>query len=370
MSELIEWCAVIGTSGLRLTFKQDIQRSNTDQYKHLHDVTGTLLPVGGIPLLDHWIHSLSSAGITCIIVVSDSSNHSDLVLWAVSRGLPISTILKCCSTAAFDNFGTLDLDLLFNEKRAALFGRNLLFVQGDTLIHSEFKLTNFLSAIPVQSGAVAFDGYISTDFDGKPTTEIPPSASPSVILEGNGIFPRNEVRRIRPQLYAYRANTAIHIQEFIKVVQDRTEKLSCDLQTLLNWLILTKGANIIAHKLGGILRTESLAEYEAALAFYSSWLALQVSSLPRSVTETCCARVGLMGNPSDGFHGRTLSFLIRNFQASVSIEEHSPQGNEIVLDIISAQYRRISLVPHPILDPSSFSDMAHMQLHTVNKVSY
>lgn len=369
MSELVEWCAVIVTSGIRLTFKQDIQLSKTDQYKLLHDVTSTLLPVGGIPLLDHWIHSLSSAGIKCIIVVSNSSNHSDLVLWAVSRGLPISTVLKCCRTAAFDDFGTLNLDVLFNEKSAALLGRNLLFVQGDTLIHSEFKLENFISAIPVQSGAIVFDGYVSTDYDGKPAIEIPPSASPSVILEGDGILPRNEVKRIRPQLYAFRGNTAIHIQEFMNAFQDRTSNSSCDLQTLLNWLILTKGANVIAHKLGGILRTESLAEYEAALAIYSSWLALQVSSLPRSVTESCCARVGLMGNPSDGFNGRTLSFLIKNFEASVSIEEYSPQGNEIVLDITSAQHRRINLVPHPILDPSSFLDMAHMQLHTVNKVS-
>jgi hypothetical protein len=29
-------------------------------------------------------------------------------------------------------------------------------------------------------------------------------------------------------------------------------------------------------------------------------------TLPATVTESCPARVGLMGNPSDGFHGKTL----------------------------------------------------------------
>jgi hypothetical protein len=37
--------------------------------------------------------------------------------------------------------------------------------------------------------------------------------------------------------------------------------------------------------------------------------------------EHCYARIGLMGNPSDGFQGKTLSFLIKNFAATVIIQE-------------------------------------------------
>ena len=32
-------------------------------------------------------------------------------------------------------------------------------------------------------------------------------------------------------------------------------------------------------------------------------------------------RVGLMGNPSDGFHGKTISMSIENFWAEVTIKE-------------------------------------------------
>lgn len=369
MDEFTEWCAVIVTGGLRLTLRQDIQCDKSDQYEHLLNIPSALLPVGGIPLLDHWFQSLSSASIKSVVVVSDSSNNSELVLWAVSKGLPISTILNCRSTIALENPESLDLNYLFSERSRDLVGRNLLFVQGDALIQSGIKLENFISAIPVKFGAIVFDDYDSTDIDGRPATEILQTDLPSIIVGGNGILPRNEVRRIRPQLYAYRKDSICHIQDFIKAVQDRSSNLSYDLQMMLDWLILTKGVSINAYKLEGILRTESLAGYRAAQAIYLTSVALHVSSLPRSVTESCCARVGLMGNPSDGFHGRTLSFLLKNFRATVSIQENSPKGTENVPDVASAQYRQIVLVPHPILDPSSFSDMAHLQLHTVNKVS-
>lgn len=35
--------------------------------------------------------------------------------------------------------------------------------------------------------------------------------------------------------------------------------------------------------------------------------------------DICHARIGLMGNPSDGFNGKTLSFLINNFHTKVTI---------------------------------------------------
>lgn len=37
------------------------------------------------------------------------------------------------------------------------------------------------------------------------------------------------------------------------------------------------------------------------------------------IIESCCARVGFIGNPSDGFGGKTLSFLLENFRATVTI---------------------------------------------------
>ena len=42
------------------------------------------------------------------------------------------------------------------------------------------------------------------------------------------------------------------------------------------------------------------------------------------ITATAHPRAGLVGNPSDGYHGKTISFIIRNFAATVTLWE-SPE---------------------------------------------
>jgi len=56
------------------------------------------------------------------------------------------------------------------------------------------------------------------------------------------------------------------------------------------------------------------------------------------------ARVGLMGNPSDGFGGKTISCMIANFGARVSLRESST----------------IEIVRHPIYDPLSFRSLSQL----------
>lgn len=53
------------------------------------------------------------------------------------------------------------------------------------------------------------------------------------------------------------------------------------------------------------------------------------------------ARVGIMGNPSDGFGGKTVACLIANFSASVILRENS----------------LVEIVHHPVFDPVSFSSL-------------
>ena len=62
------------------------------------------------------------------------------------------------------------------------------------------------------------------------------------------------------------------------------------------------------------------------------------------VSEICYARVGLVGNPSDGFNGKTISFLIKNFHASVKIEESE----------------KVEIVKHDILDSDVFDTFDHL----------
>ncbi|OBZ81169.1 Glucuronokinase 1, partial [Choanephora cucurbitarum] len=61
------------------------------------------------------------------------------------------------------------------------------------------------------------------------------------------------------------------------------------------------------------------------------------------------ARVGLMGNPSDGFHGKTMSLLISNFWAEVTLIPNNANEKEI---------EAITILPNPVSDPHKFSSIA------------
>ena len=57
------------------------------------------------------------------------------------------------------------------------------------------------------------------------------------------------------------------------------------------------------------------------------------------------ARVALLGNPSDGFHGKTIALLVRNFAAEVQLWE-SPE---------------LAIEPHPEHDPRCFESLEELR---------
>ena len=77
--------------------------------------------------------------------------------------------------------------------------------------------------------------------------------------------------------------------------------------------------------------------------------ALIDDSLP--IVERCYARIGLMGNPSDGFGGKTVSALIGNFYASCTIKSSTDAS--------------IHLTPHPIYDPTTYTSLQDLHDHTL-----
>lgn len=65
-----------------------------------------------------------------------------------------------------------------------------------------------------------------------------------------------------------------------------------------------------------------------------------------AIRSRAYARVGLLGNPSDGFHGKTLATTIRNFAADVWL--------------LPASDGTISLLPHPLYDPQHFANLRQL----------
>ncbi|KAJ3215180.1 pre-rRNA-processing protein esf1 [Dinochytrium kinnereticum] len=64
------------------------------------------------------------------------------------------------------------------------------------------------------------------------------------------------------------------------------------------------------------------------------------------LTTRANARVGLMGNPSDGFFGKTLSLLISNFWAEVTLIPNPFESDQTVI-----------ITPNPLCDPFGFQSI-------------
>jgi len=62
------------------------------------------------------------------------------------------------------------------------------------------------------------------------------------------------------------------------------------------------------------------------------------------IKKRAYARIGLMGNPSDGFYGKTISCAIHNFWAEVTLQE-SPT---------------LRIMPHKEFDPMEFSNLEEL----------
>lgn len=65
---------------------------------------------------------------------------------------------------------------------------------------------------------------------------------------------------------------------------------------------------------------------------------------PNIIEHRAYARVGFLGNPSDGYFGKSMSFSLANFHASVRLEP-SPT---------------LTFQPHPVHDPTQFDSVQHL----------
>lgn len=161
-----------------------------------------------------------------------------------------------------------------------------------------------------------------------------------------------EAAGLCPVMYCFRRETLHHVQEYL----DRTAPISHrTLQSFTKWLIdsanvIVSGMRVPTHfKL--VARSSGLAAYTECVKEFrqrsEAGLTTDLSMTscgPKLVTERTHSRVGLMGNPSDGFGGKTIALLVSNFWAEVTLREST----------------RLRLIPHPLNDPNEFGSLGDL----------
>jgi glucuronokinase len=336
------WSAVVLAScNQEPTVNNDIPSSR--EVVNLSRVPYSLYPVGEIPAIDHLLKSFRLAGIMEVFVVTNECFHAQFVEWAITRGLPASNIVQ-----SKESNKEINLSSLLRERENGLKEKDLLVVAGDVVLSDDFNLSTFLSSIPLDHNGVV---YSTKDLV---ITDIKTSLS--------------SLSDLSPALYAFGNKFIPYLCDYFKSIQNVSTDEK-DIEKLLNDNVFCRNLQIVTHKVLNRFNVANPEEYEKALQYHSTILQEKLASLPIIVTEQCSARIGLMGNPSDGFNGKTLSFLIKNFNATVTIKEND-LGNDTASSSSSIRRRQVTIIPHPILDPSSFVTIDQLQLHTIYKGYY
>ena len=112
------------------------------------------------------------------------------------------------------------------------------------------------------------------------------------------------------------------------------------LGSFMEWAVNDKSSNVSSVRLPGCFRLigdAGLQDYLDMIEHFERVDSPTYSgALGRGrLTTRAYARVGLFGNPSDGYGGKTIALTIANFWAEATI----------------APSERLCLVPHPLFDP-------------------
>ncbi|XP_023931055.1 glucuronokinase 1-like, partial [Lingula anatina] len=142
--------------------------------------------------------------------------------------------------------------------------------------------------------------------------------------------------------YCLRKETLPLVQEYLVLYPEVEQR---NFGHFMQWIIDSKKTKVYGLK----LPTGFQLIGQVGLKDYKDWLGVfanrqSAEKKKKETTKRAYARVGLFGNPSDGYYGKTISMSIKNFWAEVTITESD----------------HLVLLPHPLNDPTEFGSLADL----------
>uniref|UniRef100_A0A8C7TWD4 Glucuronokinase with putative uridyl pyrophosphorylase n=1 Tax=Oncorhynchus mykiss TaxID=8022 RepID=A0A8C7TWD4_ONCMY len=318
-----------------------VQNDATGLYGQLTGVPKALLPgIGGKKILDFWWETVNTRQLFSeVYLVTNADKYKHYERWATANDFPVENVVNDGSTTLEGRLGAVaDLELAIRSRKLQ---DDIMVIAGDMLCADQnFDIAQVLRFFRSKPGELAI--YYELEEGEKSSSRgivevCPETHRISRFLEK----PQEGVTALRLAsvvFYCLRKATLPYLSDFLTLqpqAQDRT------FGRFWEWIINEEKLPVFGMKLPTgfqLIGQVGLSDYTKWLAHYS---AQQQQCPAKPITCRSYARVGLMGNPSDGFNGKTIAMTISNFWAEVTLMES----------------QALVLLPHPLNDPTEFGSL-------------
>ncbi|KAI8582235.1 hypothetical protein K450DRAFT_228025 [Umbelopsis ramanniana AG] len=347
---------ILATAYASTTLENDIKSQNTDRFLRYRGVPKCLLPISGRPALSWW-YDEARAIYSNIYIVATAHSYKHFERWASGHSFPKENILN----SGFSEGAISDISFVHRVKDI---NDDLSIVPADLLFDNSrgHQLLETLKA----NGESRVIYHIPEHGDDPRIHRIAVAANSDLLTKEDATDARKLL--ICPVAFVIRHDRLTQLEPYLrKVHQDAKQVVSGD-NTVVSlekdiFNFYEQEEDVKAIEVDYVTAHGYLNPRVTLKEYLEKWEKLLNSNIPprspenyphhkeEPIVTRSFARVGLMGNPSDGFYGKTMSLLISNFWAEVTL---------IPNPLSQVEYTTISILPNPVADPHLFSSIESM----------
>ncbi|PIK45766.1 hypothetical protein BSL78_17371 [Apostichopus japonicus] len=300
----------------------EIKNEASGKYSNLEGVPKALLPgVGGKKLLDFWWAAVNTRQVfNEVYLVTNADKYKYFERWATANDFPVENIINDGTTTYSGRLGSVgDFDLVLRNKKIE---DDVLLVAGDMLFQDhKFDVLQVVHYFRKKPGELAI--YYEMEETESSTTrgivEVCPTTNRITKFYEKPREGDTKSRLASVVFYCFQKQTLNTVSQYLS---DHLEVDQRCFGKYMQYLVNDSNIPVYGMKLPTgfqLIGQVSLADYEKWLSYFSDKKSNQRTQQP--YTAKAYARIGLIGNPSDGFNGKTISLSIRNFWSEATIVE-------------------------------------------------
>ena len=333
---------IILVAGHGTRLEKDIKLSVSAKYNHLAGIPKALLPgVDGLKILDYWWRLVKVRHLfSDVFLVTNADKYKHYERWATANDFPVENIINDGSTTLDTSLGAVaDFELALRHKNVK---DSVVVVAGDMLFEDQnFDVGQVMKYFQHKDGnlAIYYEMEKGEDTRSRGIVEVDPLTNRIVKFFEKPDRGQTDSRLASVVFYCFRQETLATFSSYLERKPSRNDRT---FGKYMDWLVNESGIPVYGMKLPTrfqLIGQITLHDYESWLQYFQTKQEQKINKKP--ITNRAYARVGLIGNPSDGFHGKTISLSIKNFWADVTIQESE----------------KLELKPHPLNDPTTFGSL-------------